>query len=72
MGGCTFHTETPLAEGSIVRMGLQLSSEVAPVDVEAAVIRNVNPGRAGVEFLRIENAERERLQNFVRGLTVSR
>jgi hypothetical protein len=72
MGGCTFHTETPLVEGSILRMGLQLSNEVAPVNVEAAVIRNVKPGRAGVEFLRVENNERERLQRFVRGLTLSR
>jgi c-di-GMP-binding flagellar brake protein YcgR len=53
-------------------MGLQLPNEVAPVVVEAAVIRNVNPGRAGVEFLRIENGERERLQRFVRGLTLNR
>jgi hypothetical protein len=72
MGGCTFHTETPLAKGSILRMGLQLSSELTPVVVEAAVIRNVTPGRAGVEFLRIEDGERERLQRFVRGLTLSR
>jgi PilZ domain len=72
MGGCTFHTETPLTEGNILRMALQLSNETAPVNVEAAVIRNVTPGRAGVEFLRIENGERERLQRFVRGLTHSR
>jgi c-di-GMP-binding flagellar brake protein YcgR len=72
MGGCTFHTETPLVEGSILRMGLQLSNDVVPVNVDAAVVRNVNPGRAGVEFLRVENSERERLQRFVRGLTLSR
>jgi PilZ domain len=68
MGGCAFHTETQLKEGSILKMGLPLSNEVSPVNVEAAIVRSSQPGRVGVEFLRIQNGERERLQRFIRGL----
>jgi c-di-GMP-binding flagellar brake protein YcgR len=72
MGGCTFHTETPLTQGSIVRMGLQVSKDIAAVNVEAAVVRSVSDGRTGVEFLRVEHGERERLQRFIRGLMFGR
>ena len=72
MGGCTFHTETRLTQGSIVRLGLQVSKDIAAVNVEAAVVRSVSDGRTGVEFLRVEHSERERLQRFIRGLRFGR
>ena len=53
-------------------MGLELPDEISPVNVEAAIVRSVRPGRAGVEFLRIEHGQRERLQRFIRGLIVGR
>ena len=68
MGGCMFQTEARLAEGSILRMGLELPNELSPVNVEAAIVRSARPGRAGVEFLRIEHGQRERLRRFIRGL----
>jgi hypothetical protein len=68
MGGCSFDTESRLANGIIFRMELQLPDQIPPVKIQAAVTRNVQRGRAGVEFLRIERGERERLQGFVRGL----
>jgi c-di-GMP-binding flagellar brake protein YcgR len=71
MGGCMFHTEARLREGSILQMGLDLPDESSPVNVEAAIVRSVRPGRAGVEFLRIEHGQRERLQRFIRGLIIA-
>lgn len=72
MAGCTFHTEARLVEGNILRIGLQVSNEIPPVNVEAAVVRNIHSDRVGVEFLQFENGERERLQHFIRGLILDR
>jgi hypothetical protein len=66
MNGCSLRTNTNIAEGSIVQMTLQLSEERAPVNVEAAVVRAVRTDRIGVEFLRLQHHDRERLQVFIR------
>ena len=72
MAGCTFHTEAALVEGNVLRMRLELPEETSPVSVEAVIIRSFGSGRVGVEFLRVENGERERLQRFIRGLLTGR
>jgi PilZ domain-containing protein len=72
MAGCSFATSAELGIGMIVKLGLQISGAVAPVTVDAAVVRNVQRGSAGVEFLRWQASERERLQLFVRGLLIDR
>jgi PilZ domain len=72
MAGCTFHTEAELIEGNVLRMRLDLPEETSPVSVEAVIIRSFASGRVGVEFLRVENGERERLQRFIRGLLIGR
>lgn len=72
IAGCTFRTDTQLALGNIVSMALQISNEPAPVTVEAAVVRNVKGDRIGVEFLRFQQNERERLRHFIRGLVLGR
>ena len=72
IGGCSFHTEAQLAEGNILRMVLQVPNETHPVNLQAAIVRSIRSGRAGVEFLEFENGERERLQHFMRGLILDR
>jgi PilZ domain len=72
VAGCTFHTEAELVEGNILRMRLELPEETSPVSVEAVIIRTLRSGRVGVEFIRVENGERERLQRFIRGLLIGR
>lgn len=72
IAGCSFRTEAQLAEGNIVSMELEVANETHPIHVEAAVVRSILSGRAGVEFLQFENGERERLQNFIRGLILDR
>lgn len=68
MNGCAFLTNVQLTEKSIVRLALRISKELQPVDIEAAVVRHVREGHVGVEFLRVQQVERERLQLFIRGL----
>jgi hypothetical protein len=72
MGGCSFHTGANLTTGMILKLGLQISNDVAPVIVDAAVVRNVRSGGVGVEFLQWQQSERERLQLFIRGLLIGR
>jgi PilZ domain len=72
MGGCSFHTGANLSNGMILKLGLQISNDVAPVIVDAAVVRNVRSGAVGVEFLQWQQSERERLQLFIRGLLIGR
>jgi hypothetical protein len=71
MGGCSFHAESRLVKGIILRIELQLPDEIPPVKISAAVIRSVRTRRVSVKFLRIEHAERERLHGFVRSLMLS-
>lgn len=72
IAGCSFDTEAKLSEGNIVSLELEVANETYPVRVEAAVVRSVRSGRAGVEFLQFESRERERLQRFIRGLILDR
>lgn len=72
MAGCNFATSVELGIGMIVKMELLIVGGVSPVMVDAAVVRNVYQGRAGVEFLRWQASERERLQLFIRGLLIGR
>src|SRR4030095_12391630 len=72
MGGCTIHTAAELVEGSILQMRLDVPEETSPVRVEAVIIRTLRAGRVGVEFVRFDTVERERLQRFIRGLLLGR
>ena len=71
MSGCTFRVLKQPPEG-IVRLALQISNELNPIEVEAALVRNVRQDYVGVEFLRFQPTERERLQLFIRGLLLGR
>jgi hypothetical protein len=55
-----------------LKLELQISNDVAPVIVDAAIVRNVRSGSVGVEFLQWQQSERERLQLFIRGLLIGR
>ena len=70
MGGCSFTTTAAVPLGAILQLQLNIAPSVAPVGIEAALVRNVGAGRVGVEFLRWQDSERERLQLFVRGMLI--
>lgn len=68
INGCGFATAVELSAESIMRLALQISNELEPITIDAAVVRYVQRGRTGVEFLRVQPAEQERLQMHIRGL----
>ena len=72
IGGCSFSTLSQVAIGMIFQLGLQISDEVPPVQVDAAMVRYVRGQSVGVEFLQWRQSERKRLQLFVRGLLIGR
>lgn len=72
MGGCSFRTNAHLPMGTILKLTLQVSSDIPAVVVDAAVVRSVRTGGVGVEFLQWQQSERERLQLFVRGMLIGR
>jgi hypothetical protein len=72
MGGCSFSTAAPLSGGMILKLSLKVSSEAAPLLVDAAVVRHVRPEAVGVEFLQWQPGERDRLQQTIRGLLIDR
>ena len=59
-----------IESGAILNLSLQISKDVPPVIVDAAMVRNVGSSSVGVEFLLWQQSERERLQLFVRGLLI--
>ena len=72
MAGCCFSTSAPIPVGTILQMKLNITPGVEPVAVEAGVVGNSSTGTVGVEFLRWEASERERLQRLVQGMLIGR
>ena len=70
MGGCSFYTTSELSKGASIRLEVRLSSDAAPVVVDAAVVRHIYNQIAGVEFIQWQQNERERLQLFICGLLI--
>lgn len=68
MRGCTVETHEPLAIASIVKVGLRIPNEKNILTVEAAIVRNSSHDRLGLEFLRFQGDERQRLRQFVQSL----
>jgi PilZ domain len=64
MRGCTLHTRTPIFVGQIINLKLHISSD--PITIDSVVVRNTTANRVGVEFLRLSQPDRTRLQLFIR------
>jgi PilZ domain len=63
IGGCTLQTETPMRLGQVIDLQLHISND--PITIDSLVVRNTSANRAGVEFLRLSQRERTRLQFFI-------
>jgi c-di-GMP-binding flagellar brake protein YcgR len=72
MGGCTVETYAQMTQGAIFHLSFRIRDAVSTIKIDAAMVRNVQPDRVGLEFLKIKEAERERLKNLVRGLLFAR
>jgi hypothetical protein len=67
MRGCTVRTDDPLGIGSIIKVALKIPNEKDTLTVEA-IVRNSSADRVGLEFLRFQGRERQRLRQFVQSL----
>ena len=70
MGGCSFLTSVDLPVGMMMRLGLLIAADAPPVTVDAAVVRHTRKRANGVEFVRWQDRQRERLELFVRGMLI--
>src|ERR1051325_8254282 len=70
LGGCTVKVETGLSEGDLCTVTLYLAQDILPIRINAAVIRSARSDTRGVEFLRFQDNDRERLQLFIRRLLI--
>lgn len=68
INGCSLQANSAVDEGDILGVTLHTSRDLPPIQIQAAVVRTVQGDRVGLEFLRFEFKERERLQLFVRSL----
>lgn len=72
MNGCSIATSAEVRPGAIIGLELKVALDAAPVTIDAAVVRHVGQQRFGVQFLKWQHQERNRLQLYIRGLLIGR
>jgi hypothetical protein len=68
MSGCTVRADSVPPLASIVSVGFEVPNEPMPVTIETAIVRNASENRVGLEFLRFQGDERQRLRRVLHGL----
>jgi c-di-GMP-binding flagellar brake protein YcgR len=66
MSGCTLQTLTPVRLGQVTSLQLHVPTLNESIMINAAIVKNTSDNRAGLEFLRLSQRERKRLQSFIR------
>ena len=66
MSGCTLQTLTPIRPGQVTSLQLHVPTLNESIMIDAAIVKNTSDNRAGLEFLRLSQRERKRLQSFIR------
>lgn len=66
LGGCLVQTVTLLPEGALMSLELDIEASAPSLRVEAALVRSVRPLSVGLEFVRLAEAEHERLGAWIR------
>jgi hypothetical protein len=64
VAGMSLETDAPLEPGQHLELDLQLAPGERPIRVEVAVVRSVQSGRAGLQFVRVKDDGDARLQKF--------
>ena len=59
-------SDVTLQVGDFVEVELSLPKETSPISIELAVVRWVQQGEFGLDFLRIKPEEQRRLRRFVK------
>ncbi len=66
-GGATLETDLAMAPGDTLELTLAPSESEPPLTVEVAVVRSVQSGRLGLQFVRVKGGDDERLAKFLQG-----
>jgi len=61
LGGCSLEANVVLAIGAKFRMDILISENEPPLVVDQALVRSVRPTGFGIQFMEIQDAEKERL-----------
>lgn len=69
-GGCAVTSAVSLAPGTGVKLLIQATELAVPITVHSAAVRWANHGEFGVEFLRLTDLDRNRLQRLLHVATL--
>ena len=65
VAGMSLETDAPLEPGQHLELDLQPAPGEHPIRVEVAVVRSVQSGRVGLQFVRVKDDGAARLQKFL-------
>ena len=65
--GLALETQAELPPGQHLELDLQPGPGERPIRVEVAVVRTIQSGRIGLQFIRVKDESDERLQKFLTG-----
>lgn len=65
-GGCAVTSTTSISPGTGLKLLIHATDLAAPITVDSAAVRWVSHGEFGVEFLRLTDVDRSRLQRLLR------
>jgi hypothetical protein len=71
MGGCKLVTDRPLTIGGMLSLCLQVPKHTGAITVRMATVRWTLRYEFGIEFLGMEESERERLARFLQSLAAA-
>jgi len=71
MGGCKIVTDRPLTIGAMVALSLNVPKQALSITVRMATVRWMLQYEFGIEFLGMEELQRERLAQYLRHLAVA-
>ena len=68
LGGCKIVTDRPLTVGSMVALSLEAPNQTSPIPVRMAAVRWRLRHEFGIEFLGMEELQRDRLARYLERL----
>ena len=71
MGGCKIVTDRPLTIGAMVALSLNVPTQALSISVRMATVRWMLQYEFGIEFLGMEELQRERLAQYLQSLAVT-
>ena len=71
MGGCKIVTDRPLTIGAMVALSLNVPTQALSITVRMATVRWMLQYEFGIEFLGMEELQRERLAQYLHSLAVT-